>query len=291
MPSRPTPSHAIVTGGSSGIGLALAHMLAARGMHVTIVARNAERLAAAQTAITGSRASDAQRVLALPADVASEAATRAAMTRAIDELGAPDLLITSAGAGGFVGRFEDAPLHEFEHVMAVNYLGSVYCARAVLPVMRARRKGHVCFVSSGAALIGVYGYSVYAPTKFALRGLADVLRSELKQDDVRVSIVYPPDTDTPMLQEEIATAPPETRAISAAAGLWTADAVARATLRGLDAKRFEIPIGAELSALLHFRGIAATGINWYLDRLITQSRRAARNAPPTGPASSSTSSR
>jgi len=186
-----------------------------------------------------------------------------------------------------VGRFEDAPLEEFEHVMAVNYLGSVYCARAVLPAMRARRRGYVCFVSSGAALIGVYGYSVYAPTKFALRGLADVLRSELKQDDVRVSIVYTPDTDTPMLQEEIACAPPETRAISAAAGLWTADAVARATLRGLDAKRFEIPIGTELSALMRFRGLASTGINWYLDRLITQSRRTRKSPQPVDPSSSS----
>jgi 3-dehydrosphinganine reductase len=266
--------HAIITGGSSGIGLAIAHRLVARGMHVTIVARNAERLAAAEAAIKASRASDAQRVLAISADVASEAATRVAMTHAIAELGTPDLLITSAGLGGFVGRFEDAPLEEFESVMAVNYLGSVYCARAVLPSMRARRRGHVCFVSSGAALIGVYGYSVYAPTKFALRGLADVLRAELKRDDVRVSIVYPPDTDTPMLQEELATAPPETRAIAASAGLWTADAVARVTLRGIDAQRFEIPIGTELWALQHFRGIASGGINWYLDRLVSRARRA-----------------
>lgn len=270
-----TLPHAIITGGSSGIGLAIAHRLAARGMHITIVARNPERLATAEQAIKASRTSEAQRVLAISADVASEAATRVAMTDAIREQGAPDLVITSAGLGGFVGRFEDAPLEEFETVMAVNYLGSVYVARAVLPSMRQRRRGHLCFVSSGAALIGVYGYSVYAPTKFALRGLADVLRAELKQDNVQVSICYPPDTDTPMLQEEIATAPPETRAISASAGLWTADAVARVTLRGIDARRFEIPIGTELWALQHFRGIASTGINWYLDRLVAGARRAA----------------
>jgi 3-dehydrosphinganine reductase len=279
-----TKSHAIVTGGSSGIGLAIAHRLLARGMHVTIIARNAERLATAETALNGSRISDAQRVLAISADVASEAATRVAMEHAITELGAPDLLITSAGVGGFVGRFEDAPLEEFESVMATNYLGSVYCARAVLPTMRARRRGHICFVSSGAALIGVYGYSVYTPTKFALRGLADVLRAELKQDDVKVSICYPPNTDTPMLHEEIATAPPETRAISESAGLWSADAVARVTLRGIDANRFEIPIGTELWALQHFRGIAAGGINWYLDRLAAGARRAADPTPlPASP--------
>ncbi len=272
------PSHAIVTGGSSGIGLAIAHRLLARGMHVTIVARNAERLAAAEAGLTRSRASHSQRLLAISADVASEPATRAAMEQAIAELGPPDLLITSAGVGGFVGRFEDVPLEEFESVMAVNYLGSVYCARAVLPSMRARRRGHICFVSSGAALIGVYGYSVYAPTKFALRGLADVLRAELKRDDVKVSICYPPDTDTPMLQEEIATAPPETRAISASAGLWTADDVARVTLKGIDAQRFEIPIGTELWALQHFRGIASGGINWYLDGIVAKARATSSQA-------------
>jgi 3-dehydrosphinganine reductase len=280
-----TATHAIITGGSSGIGLAIAHKLAARGTDITIVARNPDRLATAEAAINGSRASQTQRVLAIPADVKSEEATRTAMTRAIAELGPPDLLITSAGVGGFVGRFEDAPLDEFEHVMAVNYLGSVYCARAVLPAMRNRHRGHICFVSSGAALIGVYGYSVYAPTKFALRGLADVLRAELKQDNVYVSICYPPDTDTPMLHEEIATAPPETRAISESAGLWSAEDVAKVTLRGIDARRFEIPIGTELWALQHFRGIASTGINWYLDRLVTRARRTAGqiDAPETSP--------
>src|SRR5689334_5264214 len=112
--------HAIVTGGSSGIGLAIAHRLLARGMHVTIVARNAERLATAEAALKGSCTSESQRVLAISADVASEAATRGAMTQAMAELGPPDLLITSAGVGGFVGRFEDAPLEEFESVMAIN---------------------------------------------------------------------------------------------------------------------------------------------------------------------------
>jgi 3-dehydrosphinganine reductase len=267
------PRHAIITGGSSGIGLAIAQQLVARGANVTILARNAERLAAAKTTIEASRASAAQRVLALRADVSSEIETRNAIAQAAGELGSPDLLITSAGAGGFVGRFEDAPLEEFERVMTINYLGSVYPARAVLPFMKAQRQGHICFVSSGAALIGVYGYSVYSPTKFALRGLADVLRSELKQDNVRVSIVYPPDTDTPMLQEELATAPPETRAISASAGLWSAEAVARATLRGIDANRFEIAVGTELKALQRFRGIALPAINAYLDWLVTRSRR------------------
>ncbi len=268
-----TPQHAIITGGSSGIGLAIAQQLAARGSHITIIARNVDRLASAKTTIDASRASNAQRVLTQRADVSSEVESRIAVANAVHELGPPGLLITSAGAGGFVGRFEDAPLEEFERVMAINYLGTVYPTRAVVPHMKAQRNGHICFVSSGAGLIGVYGYSVYSPTKFALRGLADVLRAELKQDNIRVSICYPPDTDTPMLQEDIAMAPPETRAITASAGLWTAEQVATVTMRGIDANRFEIACGLELKALQHFRGIASTGINAYLDWLVDRSRR------------------
>jgi 3-dehydrosphinganine reductase len=269
-----TPQHAIITGGSSGIGLAIARQLASRGSNITIIARNVDRLTSAKAEIEKARASTAQRIVPQRADVSSEVESRIAVSNAVVALGPPQLLITSAGAGGFVGRFEDAPLEEFERVMTINYLGSVYPTRAVLPHMNAQRDGHICFVSSGAGLIGVYGYSAYSPTKFALRGLADVLRAELKQDNIRVSICYPPDTDTPMLQKEIAMAPPETRAIAASAGLWSADQVAAVTLRGIDANRFEISCGAELKALQYFRGIASTGINAYLDWLVARSRRA-----------------
>ncbi len=270
--------HTIITGGSSGIGLEIGRKLAGRGEHITIIGRTPSKLAVAKEAIEACRVSAAQQVLACPADVSSFPATQEAIAQAEAQAGPADLLVTSAGIAGFVGRFEGAPIEAFERVMAVNYLGSLYAVRAVLPSMQARRRGHLCLISSGAGLLGIYGYSVYAPTKFALRGLADTLRSELKREGIGVSIAYPPDTDTPMLHEEIREAPPETRAVASTAGLWTAAAVAAAVLRGIDRKRFEIPVGAELKMLRHFRGLASPAIHWYLDRLVRQ----ARTPPLTG---------
>jgi 3-dehydrosphinganine reductase len=260
--------HTIITGGSSGIGLAIGRRLAGRGGHVTILGRDPSKLAAATGAIEACRMSAAQQVLALPADVSSFPATQAAIATAAAQAGPPDLLITSAGIGGFMGRFEEAPLEAFERVMAVNYFGSLYAVRAVLPSMQSRHSGHICLISSGAGLLGIYGYSVYAPTKFALRGLADTLRSELRREGIGVSIAYPPDTDTPMLHEEIKEAPPETRAIAARAGLWSAEAVANAVIKGIDRRRFEIALGAELKLLRCFRELASPALHWYLDRLV-----------------------
>ena len=264
--------HSIVTGGSSGIGLEIARKLASRGGHVTIIGRTPSKLAAAKEAIEACRVAAEQQVLACSADVSSFPATQEAITRAEAQSGPADLLVTSAGMVGFVGRFENAPVEAYEHVMAVNYFGSLHAVRAVLPSMQSRRSGHLCLISSGAGLLGIYGYSVYAPTKFALRGLADTLRSELKRDGIGVSIAYPPDTDTPMLHEEIREAPPATRAVASSAGLWTAEAVAAAVLRGIARKHFEIPLGPELRMLRHFRGLASPAIHWYLDRLVERAK-------------------
>ena len=91
-----------------------------------------------------------------------------------------------------------------ERTMQVNYFGSLYCVNAVLPYMTKAQKGQIVLVSSGAGLVGLYGYTPYSPSKFALRGLAESMRQELKDQGIRVSIVYPPDTDTPGWREEMA---------------------------------------------------------------------------------------
>ena len=96
------------------------------------------------------------------------------------------------------GNFEETDPAAFERLMRINYLGSVYPTRAVLPAMKKKGKGgRVVFVSSAAGQIGVFGYSAYSPSKFAIVGLGQVLRMELKAHDIYVSVAYPPDTDTP----------------------------------------------------------------------------------------------
>ena len=131
------------------------------------------------------------------------------------------------------GYFEQIPLEVFEQTMMVNYFGSLYSIKAVLPNYGSQiRRGNIVLVSSGAGLIGIYGYSAYCPSKFALRGLAESLRGELKPKGIGITIVYPPDTDTPQLAAENKIKPPETKQITATAKTWSPQAVAQQILRG-----------------------------------------------------------
>jgi 3-dehydrosphinganine reductase len=223
--------HAIISGGSSGIGLALAKKLAATGYNVTILARDAVRLDTARLEIESMRRGADQHVLAISVDVVDAPGVQSAVDNAVNALGAPALVIASAGIV-IPHIFEELPISAFKETMDVNYLGSVYLARAALPSMQLAGQGHIVLVSSGAGLLGVYGLSAYTPTKFALRGLAEVLRAELRPEGIDVSVVYPPDTDTPMLREEIRIRPEITSRIAAKAKAMTADDVADTILNG-----------------------------------------------------------
>ena len=87
-------------------------------------------------------------------------------------------------------------------MMRINYLGSVFCTKSVIDSMKSRKFGRIVFVSSQAGQIGIFGYSAYSATKFALRGFAEALQMEVKPYGVYVTVAYPPDTDTPGLKEE-----------------------------------------------------------------------------------------
>lgn len=259
--------HGVITGGSSGIGKATAMRLARQGANVTIVARDPEKLAQAKTEIEAVRSHPGTTVLTVVADVSVRSQAEQAMQTATDRLGAADLLVTSAGIA-HPGYFRELPIEIFEQTMAINYFGTLYCIKAVLPAMEQRRQGHLVLISSGAALIGLYGYTPYSPSKFALRGLAEALRGELKGHGIGLSIVYPPDTDTPQLVAENRTKPPETKQITATAKTWSADAVAQTILTGVEKRSFTITPGQEMTVLARLHSLIAPGLNWYFDRLV-----------------------
>jgi len=256
--------HVFITGGSSGIGLALARQAAAAGARVSLVARDPAKLATARAAVGGA-------TFTATADVAVEAELRTALAAAEQAHGHVDVLIASAGVAR-PGYFEDVPVAVFERTMAVNYFGTLYALKAVVPGMRQRGRGAVVLVSSGAGLHGFFGYTPYSPTKFALRGLAESLRAEMQGTGVHVMIVYPPDTDTPQLAEENLTKPVETKALTAGGGLWTADAVAKVTLDGLARRRFSITPGWPVTALAWFGGLFAPVLRWSFDRTARRAR-------------------
>ncbi|HRG55679.1 MAG TPA: SDR family oxidoreductase [Lacunisphaera sp.] len=268
--------HVFITGGSSGIGLELGRQAAAAGARVSLAARDPARLAAARAAIRAAVPGGAEVVTA-SADVAVEAEILGALQAAEKIHGPVDVLITSAGVAR-PGHFAEVPVAVFERTMAVNYFGTLYPLKAVVPAMRQRGRGAVVLISSGAGLVGLFGYTPYAPSKFALRGLAEALRGELQDTGVSVTIVYPPDTDTPQLAEENLTKPAETKALTAGGGLWTAEAVARVTLAGVQRGRFAITPGFQLTALAWLHSLLAPILRWHFDRLARQTgRRAARD--------------
>ncbi|ACP24007.1 follicular variant translocation protein 1 [Sinorhizobium fredii NGR234] len=264
-------THVIITGGSSGIGLALASLYASRGARLSLIARSRDLLElAAQTLVSkyGARQGD---IHIEAADVANEAKIGPAIGRCIEALGPCDILVTSAGIVE-PAPFLDASSAAFRRQMETNFSGTVHAVRAVYPDMVQRRSGHIVMISSGSGLIGIYGYTAYCASKFALRGFAEALRSEARCHGVGVSVGYPPDTETPQFEREIAERPREASVVMGVVRPWSAEAVARKIVDGIDRKRFEIYFGLTLFLLGRFGPAVRPLINWWFDRAIERSR-------------------
>lgn len=260
--------HAVVTGGSKGIGRAVAIRLAEAGARVSIVARGRADLDEAAEEIAGR---GRHPVLTAAADVADREALDEAFDRLVDEAGPCDVLVTSAGLA-HPGRFEELDDHLFRLQMEVNYFGTLHAVRAVVPSMIERRAGSVVGVSSAAGLVGVYGYTAYSPTKFAVRGLMESLRVELAPHGVHVGCVFPPDTDTPGLEYEDAFKPAETRAISGTIKPVEARQVADAVVRGIERERFWIIPDAQTRFLARAAGLFRGTIESVMDRKVRKVR-------------------
>jgi 3-dehydrosphinganine reductase len=231
-----------LTGGSSGIGLATAQLLAAAGANVFIFARDAGKLAAALEQIESRRVSAAQRFACHPLDVADHAAVTAAMAAAVESFGAPDLLINTVGRA-LPHYFEDITFEQFDETMRTNLYGVWSTTAALVPHMRAGAA--IVNVSSMAGFMGVFGLSDYCASKFAVVGLSEALRQELRPRGIAVSVLCPPDTDTPGLAHEDLTKPAETKAVSGGAKLMQPDAVAVELLQGIGRGTFMIVPGGD----------------------------------------------
>ncbi len=233
-----------VVGGSMGIGLAVARRVAALGAHVVIFARRAEPLARATEEIRAARRAPDQRVDHLQLDVSDPRAVRETMAAAVTDLGIPDVLINCAGRA-YPRRFEDVSYEQFADTMRVNLHGCWNTISALVPHMKIRHAGYIVNTSSLAGLIGVFGYTDYCASKFALVGFSEALRSELKPHGIVVSVLCPPDTDTPGFATENETKPAETKAVSAGTRIMTAEAVADALIRGMGRRPLLIIPGVE----------------------------------------------
>lgn len=241
-----------VTGGSSGIGLEIARILSQRGQNVAIFARDEARLNEIAVALSAA-APRGTHVRGFACDVANTGAFRRALENAQSCFGTPSHAVASAGLA-VPGLFVDQSHEMRARHMAVNYQGAVTFVETVVPWMR-EKGGHIGLISSAAAYFGIYGYSAYAPSKFALRGLAEVLTLELARDAITVTHIAPPDTDTPMLAAETRSKPAATVEITGAGRLWTPQNVARAAVRAMDLGQADAPIGTQIKAVARLSSV------------------------------------
>lgn len=262
---------AYVIGGSRGIGLAIAERLSQGGCDVILLARDPEALAGARERVSACRRSEAQRVLVRSLDVTDHAAARATLPALAQELGPPSLLVSCAGRARPV-RFEALTPAQLHETMALNLHGTIDAIAALLPAMKPHG-GHIVTVASLAGLIGVYGYTDYCASKFALIGFSEALRQELWPAGIGVTVLCPPDTDTPGFAQENETKPEETWAVSGNVRPMQAHAVADALMAGLARGRFLVIPGAT-GKLAHWaKRLAPWLVDWVSHRAIAKVRR------------------
>jgi short-subunit dehydrogenase len=226
----------LITGGSSGIGLALAGVLLARGAQVAISGRRADRVAQALQDLK-SQGFSAQGIVA---DVATAEGRVATLNGALAALGGLDVLVNNAG-GVRAGRLETTPEAELQAMIDVDLVAPILLTRAALPALRASGDAMVVNVASGIALIGAPFYATYAAVKAGLARFGESLRRELKGEGIHVLTAYPGGTDTPMMASN--RAGPEL-----GFAREPASAVAEAIADGLETDAFEVIRGGETRA-------------------------------------------
>jgi 3-dehydrosphinganine reductase len=226
---------AFVTGGGSGIGLALAETLARRGA----------RIAAFDLRFSDEARARLRKVcpdtLFFEVDVRDVAGVEAAVNKAVEQIGAPEMAINSAGVQ--VARpFLEISSERYDFVVDINLKGSRNFAAAVLQHMRVG--GHLALVASIAGVVSNYGYAAYSSSKYGVVGLATALRIECKTRGVCVSVICPPEVETPMVEEERRTAPAVTMQAKQFAGTVTLDDLCVQVMHGLERDRFMIIPGS-----------------------------------------------
>lgn len=265
-------AHIIVTGGSSGIGLATACAFARRGDDVAIVGRDPGKLERATAMIEAARISEDQRVMTVSADLSRLESARAAIERIVSAGWRPDIVVNSAGVI-VPGEFEKLSPEEFLANIEHGFLSVVWPCKAVVPYLLAAGRGHIVNVSSVAGFLGIYGYTSYAAAKYAVMGFTEALRFEMKPAGVSVHVVCPPDTDTPALEHECTLRPPETHAIAGNIKPIAPERVADAIVRGVERDRYYIIPDATSRFYFRLKGLLPEVFFAIVDGDVAKARR------------------
>lgn len=263
---------ALISGGSVGIGKAIADLLVRRGANVFVVARREKPLKAAVEDFKKQVVSASQRFGFFSADVSDSAAVQEAVAAAEAECGPTTVLVNSAGFS-LPGYVEKLPISDIETEIRVNYLGTVYMVKQVVNGMIERREGWIQNISSLAGLKGIFGYTGYSGAKFAVIGFSESLRSELRPYNINVSVLCPPDVATGRFLNDTREKPLEMVRLSEGAKVMQPDDVARSAVEGMEKASFIII--PNLPGKLFYIGnrIAPWAVDMFINRTIDKVRK------------------
>ena len=186
---------AVVTGASSGIGESIVRILAKNRARVVLAARRQERLS---TIVEDLRANNTE-VIAVPTDVRDRAQAGSLIDAAVTQFGKLDMLICCAGIYYRRPTYE-LTLEEVQNLMEVNFYGVLNCVFSALPKLQKQGRGHIAVISSVEGRKGLPPDGAYIASKFAISGFCDVMRQELKELGIGVTIVFPGRVDTDMVK-------------------------------------------------------------------------------------------
>ena len=181
----------IISGASSGIGLATARRLAAEGARVVLSARSAEKLQELASEIEENDGS----ALVVPADFRREADIDRVFDEAVRAYGRVDVLINNAGRGVY-DLIEHGKPEDWRMMLELNLFGLIYATQRAIRVMKPQKSGHILHVSSVGGRYSFPGWAVYNATKWGVNGFSDAVRKEVQADNIRVTLIEPGAVDT-----------------------------------------------------------------------------------------------
>ena len=237
-----------ITGGSKGIGLGMAREFAVHGANLVLVARDKDTLQAAKEKVEA--AGNGSRVLAYACDVTDSDTLKDYIHMARYELGSIDGVIANSGYC-HPGDFHEIAIEDFDAQIDTNIRGVIYTVRHAMPyLLENDNGGFVAITSSPAGHAGIFGFGAYGPTKAAVSNLAEVLRHEYRDRNIRVHLLLPPDTDTPGYRDEVPLYPPETKALLKGGALLGPQYVAEKFVAGIANLKKTIAVGGGARLLL-----------------------------------------
>jgi len=257
----------LITGASSGIGEATARLFGKDGYRLVLAARRIDRLEALRTDIE----LEGGKALAIRADVSDYTEIKNLADSAIEHFGQVDILLNNAGVGRMDWLDKLDPEHDIEAQLRINLFGTIYMTREVLPHMIHQRSGHILNMGSLASMVATPTYSIYAASKYGVRGFNDALRRETRMWGIHVTGIYPGGVanefaaDARLRRKTGITTPRLLR--------LTSEEVARAILKVVQRPRNTVILPGVMRLVVWMNAIAPGFVDWAVERLYVRRER------------------